>query len=436
MGHTPALQRVERVCAQIAEDPCNSFVVVDRAGAEKAAKASDLRFAERSLLGPLDGETVAIKDNIDTAGLRTTLGSRAYSERVPIADARVVELIRDAGGVIIGKTHLTELCLGTTGRNAWLGDALHPMNPDRYPGGSSSGSAIAVASGFVRFALGTDTGGSIRHPSAACGIVGLKPTFGRVSTSGVPVTYASMDHVGPMAKTVHDAAVLLDVISDLDPAESTAAGLNDSVEGLRVGVLGGDFVDACDDDVRSAFDQAVDVLRGLGCHVGPVMLDVDLAGLDAASDAFGRDFAELHTDLLVGEPDSGGSRTRADQQADEVQMWLRVYSDITDADYEAAQNLQRSVTSLVNEVMAEWDVLVCPSIRVAAGSWDRADTEDRLDRVGNLVLWDITGQPSLTLPCGWSQDGMPLGLLINGRFGEDAVVLRLGAAVEQGLGDM
>lgn len=257
------------------EEGLNAFITVDRYGAMAAARAADERRAAGSTLGPLDGEPVTVKDNLDTAGLRTTFGLGIHRDCVPDTDAYVVRRLGAAGAIIVGKTNMAELACGTVGVNMHCGDVENPLGHDRYPGGSSSGSVGAVAAGLVDHAIGSDRGGSIRHPAAACGIVGLKPTFGRTVNDGVSVCTRSMDHVGPMSISSAHVADLFAAIQT-DEADDPRPRIDTPIIGTRVAVLTGDFLDSCDAEVLAAFEPAPRHLEALGCEIH----ELDLRAID------------------------------------------------------------------------------------------------------------------------------------------------------------
>ncbi len=419
---------VAPVLHAIEQDTNNAFITVDRDGAMAARSASLARRSAGESFGPLDGVPIGIKDCIDTAGLRTTLGSGVFAERVPTADATVVARLREAGAVIVGKTHCTELCCGTTGLNDWFGEARNPHDPTRYPGGSSSGSAIAVASGLVPVALGSDTSCSIRQPAAACGVVGFKPTFGRVPTDGVSVCSRHLDHVGPIARSVTEAIDVLRVIQDSGWDDLRPGPIERSA--LRVGVLQGDVLELATPDVVAAFEAGLEVLEASGWRLGRVDLGIDLDGTDDHANTLCADLMEEYGQALrAADPERIGA---------DLRHWLDLFESVDPVMYAAALDAKSHVTRVVEQAFESWDVLLCPTIRKGAGLLTEASAEDREPRVGNCSLWDMTGQPSLTVPLGSDArltdcNGMPLGLLINAKRGADALALQVGTLVEADL---
>lgn len=376
--------------------------------------------------GALVGVQVGVKDNIDVAGMPTGNGSALFAEASPAErDAEAVAQLRAAGAVIVGKTHMTELACGTDGRNPFLGDAQNPYDPAHHAGGSSSGSAVAVASGLVDVALGSDTGGSIRVPAAACGVVGLKPTFGRVLNDGMSVGAIPLDHIGPIAADVDLARVTLQV---MQRPEWPAADALPPVTALRVGVLGGPFLDDCTNEVLNTFGEALHLIEGLG--VGLYDIDVgdmaiDLRATDDHANVLGRDLFAAFGDRISAAP-SGVVGA-------ELQYWHELYASVTDDMYDAALAEQRRVTVATAEAMRQIDLWVCPSMRAATSTLADVATEEREVRTGNLALFNMTGQPSLTMPFGTAANGLPLGLLITGRWSEDELVLAFAAAIERAI---
>jgi aspartyl-tRNA(Asn)/glutamyl-tRNA(Gln) amidotransferase subunit A len=259
----------------------NAFNLVDAERALSRAEAVDRRRAEGSTLGPLAGVPVALKDNINVRGMRTTASSRILERFVPPYDATVVRHLENAGAIIVGKTNCDEFAMGSSTENSAFGPVRNPWALDRIPGGSSGGSAAAVAARCVPLALGSDTGGSIRQPAAFCGVVGLKPTYGRVSRYGLLAFASSLDQIGPFARTVADAALVLSALSGADPCDATTAdesvpdftrALTGDVKGVRVGVPRAFVSHGVDEDVREAFEGALDALRGAGA----TLVDVEL----------------------------------------------------------------------------------------------------------------------------------------------------------------
>ena len=401
----------------------NAFITLNRDDAFTQARAADARRAAGQVLGPLDGVPVAVKDNLDTAGLRTTFGLGVFSERVPTADAEVVRRLRAAGAIIVGKTNMTELACGTVGVNEHFGDTKHPVVEGLYPGGSSSGSAAIVGGDVVHDAIGTDTGGSIRHPAAVCGRTGLKPTFGRTSNDGVSVCARTMDHVGPICFSAAHAADLLSIIQ-VDGIDDPTSRIGESIDGARVAVLTGEFLDPCDADVVRTFEAAPEIFEGLGAIVGELDLGLDLRAVDdEVANVLGADLLDEYGEMIATAGREAIGR--------ELWDWYSLYEEVDPGARSQAVAEQQRLTRTVSEAMTGLDVVICPTTRTGPRSVPDGQVADRFERVGNLALWDVTGQPSITIPFGHDAAGNDLGLLITGHRGADARVLQIADAFEQ-----
>lgn len=399
----------------------NAFVnVADQDALHQQAAESAERLRQGTPKSPIDGVPVGIKDNVDTKDMVTAYGSGLFADRQPVRDAPVVSRLRQAGALIVGKTNLTELACGTEGRNERFGDVTNPVAPDRYSGGSSSGSAAAIASGMVPLAVGTDTSCSIRNPAASCGVIGLKPTFGRVSTVGVSVCSTRLDHVGPMSRTCDQAAALLSVMQDPGwPDPLVECGL--PLPSLRIGLLGGPFIDGCEPSVLRSLEAAARVLGDLGHRLTEVEFDVDLAETDHHANVLCRDMFELYGSEVAAAP--------AGLVGAEVMQWFDLYRKQSDSAYKAALAFQRETGRRVTRLFDEVDVLVCATMRSGPALVNGTDG-DRSDRAENCSIWDMSGHPSLNVPGQTDIDSPPLGVLLNGRSGADGLLLGLGRAIE------
>lgn len=411
------LHRIDELDSSI-----NAFITVDRDGALAAS-------AQVDSTSPIAGLAVGVKDNLDVAGLSCSYGSELFAGRVPERDGDSITRLRAAGAVIVGKTMLTELACGTTGTNTPWGDTVNPWNHERITGGSSSGSAAAVAAGMVDAAVGSDTSCSIRLPAAHCGIVGLKPTHDRISRDGLSICAGSLDHIGPITRSVRTAAEMLKAMQ-ADGFDDPTAALIQPIEGLRVAVLVGEFLDDCSAPVRAAFEAAVDVLRSQGVELVeldlPASLESDLLSIETAMAALAAEMLDHY----------GADIARFEAEGREIspslRHWFDIYAEITPADRAAATARQKVVRTRVEQMMAQTqiDLLACPTVRITAGPRDSASEAERADRVLNCSLFDVTGQPSLTVPCGFDPDGMPIGLLLTGRLDADGTVLQTGNAYQ------
>jgi aspartyl-tRNA(Asn)/glutamyl-tRNA(Gln) amidotransferase subunit A len=380
----------------------------------------------------LRGIPIAVKDLFDTAGVRTTAGSRFFAGHVPTQDAFVVEQLKQAGAIVMGKTNTHEIALGVTGNNPHYGTARNPWDTTRIPGGSSSGSAIAVTTGMALGALGTDTGGSIRIPASLCGVVGFKPTFGRVSLRGVFPLSWNLDHVGPLTKSVRDAALLLQVISVYDSSDPASIKmltgdylmhLLDPVEGRKIALAVGKFIEAADPEVLESVRQTVKVFEVLGCKVE----EVDVNWLREAALAnkimTQADGAAVHRDRLRENPEMFG---------EDIRRRLEEGANTSSTDYILARRTQAEVKKRFEQFFEMYDFLVTPATPIAAPTVEGHDAVEQAGRLTRFTApFNLTGLPALSLPCGFTKAGLPVGLQIVSRAWGEAKVLNLGYAFEQ-----
>ena len=421
------LGRIERL------DPgFGSFLLVLGDRALEEARAAEAEIAARGPRGPLHGVPVALKDIFDTAGIRTTAGSKILADRVPARDARVVDRLRAAGTVLLGKLAMHEFAYGTTTTNPHRGACRNPWDRAHVPGGSSGGSGAALAAGLAHLSLGTDTGGSIRIPASACGVVGLKPTFGRVSRRGVIPLAWSLDHVGPLARTVEDAALLMNAIAGPDPGDPWCADapagdftrdLERGVRGLTIGVAERCFFEGLEPDVEDAVRAAIALLGREGAR--PVAADVPHV-------------SEAHTALhaiLAAEASAYHApwlRTRAEDYGEDVRRALELGFFIPAVEYVNARRMQQVVREEFVAALREADVLVAPSLPVtppAIGEPMSREPEAAWNRL--MTPANLSGLPAISLPCGLDGAGMPVGLQIIGRPFDEATVLRVARAFER-----
>jgi aspartyl-tRNA(Asn)/glutamyl-tRNA(Gln) amidotransferase subunit A len=420
------LERIERLDGSI-----GSFWTVDSDGALEQARAADSARQDGRQLGALHGLPVALKDNIDTAGLRTTNGAAFFADRVPDTDAEVTRRLREAGAVILGKLAMHELAFGATSQNEHFGACRNPWDPERVPGGSSGGSGAAVAAGLCAAALGTDTGGSVRIPAALNCISAIRPTSGRISIRGVfPITW-TLDTVGPMARSVADLAALLEVLAGYDPGDpfSVAAptepyrdAVGKDVDGLRIGVPRGFFFDDVDEDIVRLVDTAAEVLAAAGASVG----EVDLPGADEAVEAattmIRAEALGIHGPRLAVEPDRFGADAR---------RRLLLGESVTGVQYGEARQQARLWRRRVTTLFGQVDVLLTPSTGTTAPPADAEMIETTRRLVRLTYGWSLAGLPALSIPCGFSDDGLPVGLQLAAAPLQEATVLRAGAAYQQ-----
>ena len=401
------------------------------------AKAADAEIAAGKYRGPLQGLPVAVKDIYWTAGVRTTSGSVVDADFVPSRDATAVRRLREAGAVPIGKTNTVEFAFDPTGRNAHYGMPHNPWALDRMPGGSSSGSAVAVATGMAPLALGTDTGGSVRIPAALCGITGHKPTFGLVGRFGItPLSY-SLDTAGPMARTAEDAAIALNALAGHDPGDpgSIASrtvdytrGLADGVRGMRIGVLSEYVWEVMDPEVEAAFRKAMTVFEELGATVEEISVpEVAWTGPIAAALA-NTEAAVVHGDRILEEGD------RFDPT---VRRRIETGFFVPAATYARAQRARVLLTRRVAAAFDKVDLIAMPTVPMPAPAQASesmvvggVETPVREALLRVTRVFNVTRLPAVSVPCGFSADGLPLALQLGGRAFEDALVLRAAHAYQ------
>jgi len=426
------LERIERL-----DGTLHAFITVCGDAALQAARAAEAALAAGQAIGPLHGVPIGLKDLVDTRGVRTTGGSRILADRVPDEDATVTARLTAAGAIVLGKLNMHEFAYGPEGLNEHYGQTRNPWDAavPRVPGGSSSGSGAAVAAGLVAAALGSDTGGSIRIPASLCGITGLKPTYGRVSRAGVLPLSWSMDHVGPMARSAADCALLLGAMAGYDPADPTTsvlpvpdytAALGRDVKGLRVGRLVGAFVEGLAPELRTALDAAVRQLQDLGAVVDEVTL-AHAADVPAAS------FAIVAPEALAYH--ARWMRTRPQDYQRDVRERLFTGAFISGVHYLRAQQIRALVRAEVEEALARRDVLLAPSTPIATTPLgERETTVDGVRvEVRSALLrftrpFNVSGHPACSVPCGFTRDGFPLGMQLVGRPFDELTVLRVADA--------
>ena len=439
-GETSSLELTRSSLARIEllDELLNAFITVTADEALAQAGQADRELAAGTDRGPLHGIPVAIKDLIDTRGVLTTYGSRYYAGHVPDEDATVIATLRAAGAVSLGKTGLHELAFGTTSVNPFFGAIGNPWRPDHHPGGSSGGSAVAVAAGMAFAALGTDTGCSIRLPAQCCGIVGHKPTYGLVSKAGVMELVPSMDHVGPMTRTVRDAALMLQALAageETDSGDESRApdqqidkALHNLIQRVDAPIAGGVvgvptdyFFEGGDEDVKAIVKKAIGLFEELGASVEPVTLPDCRKAYDEANATFS-EIVDVHREALADDIKAFSEPFRARYSA------MARYSP---AAYAKAQRYRAEFISRMEEVLERVDVLVMPTATVAAAPIAAQPPEHDKERRKNACIFDFTGQPSISVPCGFTNQGLPVGLMICGGRFRDARVLRYAHAFEQ-----
>jgi len=406
----------------------NAFITVLDSEARSRAAAMDAELARGQDRGPLHGIPIAHKDLVKTRGIRTTAGSKLFSNFIPDEDAEVAAKLNDAGAVLVGKTGLHELAYGITSTNPHFGAVHNPWDLNRIPGGSSGGSGAAVAAGLVPFATGTDTGGSIRIPSSFCGTVGLKPTYERVSRRGVFPLGLTLDHIGPMTRTVRDAAIAFNAMA-VHPGFYVPPAHVD-IRGLRIGLPQNYYLDRLDAEVAAAIRTSVQTAAALGARI----VDIRVPDIDAIN-VVGRV-------LLLVEAVSN-LRPYLDRRADfgpDVLALMDQGRLISAIDYADAQRLRRIQLREFSKLWTEVDCIFTPSTPTPAPLIGQttlqigATTEDvRLATTRFMRAINVLGIPSLAMPCGFTTNGLPVGLQILAAPRQEDTVLKIGAALEDAL---
>jgi aspartyl-tRNA(Asn)/glutamyl-tRNA(Gln) amidotransferase subunit A len=411
-------------------------VLADRALTQAARAEAEILNGDYR--GPLHGVPYAAKDLFLTKGIRTTCGSRILSSFVPDHDAAVIERLDRAGAILLGKLNMHEFAFGTTSVNPHFGAVRNPWNYGRVTGGSSGGSAAAVAASFAFLTLGSDTGGSIRIPAALCGVCGFKPTYGRISRYGAYPLAWSMDHIGPFAHRVRDLAVAMNVIAGWDGRDPSSAkvpvpdycgALTGTLDGVRIGIPDALFFEHLDGEVRLGVERALSVFARAGATVRPVSIDLLPDAARAASIIL---FAEASAVL------DKWQRTRPEALGSDVRARLESAGEVKAADYLKALRIRRKVERTFEEVFREIDVLVTPQVPITAPPIEATtvDIGGRVEPVPAALtrftrIFNLTGMPALLVGCGLSSDRLPIALQIVGRPLDDATVLRIGDGFER-----
>ncbi len=417
-----------------------SFITVCAEAALEAARQAEAELIAGRPRGPLHGVPIGLKDLYNTAGVRTTGGSKILADAVPAQDATVVARLKAAGAIVLGKLNMHEFAYGPEGLNAHYGHSRNPWDAraTRIAGGSSSGSGVAVAAGLVPAALGSDTGGSIRIPASLCGITGLKPTYGRASRAGVLPLARSMDHVGPMARTAADCALLLGPMAGYDPADPTTSvlpvpdyrlALTGDIKGLRVGLLRRFFLEAGVPEVRQAVERAVKTLESLGAVV-------DEVELPSVNDVAVASFAIVGAEALAYH--AQWLRTRAADYQPDVAQRLRMGAFVSGLQYVRGQQARALVRAEVDEALARRDVLLAPATPLAAPLLGENETTlgDGPSDVRSALIrltrpFNFSGHPACAVPCGFTAAGLPIGMQLVGRPFDEATVLRAADAYQR-----
>ena len=439
------------------DDTVSAFLTLNEEGARQQAQLLDEKLVKGEATGPLFGMPIGIKDNIVTKNIRTTCASKILENFDPIYDATVVQKLQGAGTVTIGKLNMDEFAMGSSNENSAFKTVRNPWNPEYVPGGSSGGSAAAVAAGEVLFTLGSDTGGSIRQPAAYCGVVGMKPTYGRVSRFGLVAFASSLDQIGPVTNNVEDNAFLLEAICGVDPMDGTSANvdvpkfseaLTGDIKGLRIAVPKEYLGEGVGEEAKNSVLEALKVLESLGATWEEVSLphskyalatyyllssseaSANLARFDGVRYGYRSPNANNLIDMY--------KNTRAEGFGDEVKRRIMLgtfalSSGYYDAYYKKAQQVRTLIKKDFEDVFESYDVIIGPTTPTPAFKVGEK-TDDPLTMYANDILTipvNLAGVPGLSLPCGLSQQGLPLGLQIIGKHFDESTIYRVAHAFEQ-----
>ena len=422
------LQRIDEF-----DDQLKSYATVMAGSAMAAAQEAEREIESGTYRGPLHGVPIAVKDLCFTKGVRTMGAAKVLADHVPSFDGTVITKLEAAGAVLLGKLNLTEGAMG--GYNPEFDIPKNPWNPDRWTGSSSSGSGVATASGLCFGSLGSDTGGSIRFPSAACGIVGIKPTWGRVSRYGVLALAESMDHVGPMTRSVADAGIMLEAIAGFDPNDPTSLpnpvpnmleGIGQGIQGIRIGF----DENYATNDINVELAEAVRAGVGVLADHGAEIVEVQVPDVDEYVSAWP---TLCSTEAVLAHAATYPSRR--DDYGPWFQGWLDMGAEVTGAGYAKANNLRAACTGHFRRVFADIDILVCPSMsapphRVSPEMlYARYDARDpKFQRF--TVPFDYNGAPTLSVPCGMNSEGLPLSIQFVGKHLSEPLLCQVGHAYE------
>ena len=422
------IKRIERLNPKL-----NAFITVTTESALAQAREAEGEIQKGQWRGPLHGIPIALKDLVDTAGVRTTAGSAVFKERVPTADAEITRRLKAAGAVLLGKLNMHEFAYGGSSVISAFGPVRNPWDAEYSPGGSSGGSAAAVAAGMCFGAIGSDTGGSIREPAGYCGIMGLKPTYGRVSTRGVIPLSWSQDHLGPMTRTVRDAALMLQVLAGYDPEDVTSANAPvpdfaaalEHKTSLHLGIPRAYFYEELHPEIQDAMDTGLGILKKLTASQQEIEIPTggEFAGTVLVAEAYA-----YHEKNIAAHPELYQPATLAR---------IRAGAELSASAYIAAHRQLEQVRRATPKIFEGVDILVTPTSPVAPGKISELLGEpDKLRGKELLMLrntrpFNVLGLPTISIPCGFTKNGLPIGMQLTGPLGGEAAVLSLAHAYEQ-----
>ena len=457
-GEITSLQATEAVIKQIkaVEEQVHSYVTLDEEGAMKRAKEVQAQIEAGTLTGPLAGVPAAIKDNMCTKGMRTTCSSKILENFVPTYTAEAVLNLEKAGAVILGKTNMDEFAMGSTTETSAYGVTRNPWNTEHVPGGSSGGSCAAVAANECFYALGSDTGGSIRQPSSFCGVTGIKPTYGTVSRYGLIAYGSSLDQIGPVAKDVSDCAAILEAISSHDLKDSTSmartdcdftSALKDDVKGMKIGIPSSYFGEGLDEEVRAAILKAADILK----EKGAIVETFDLGLVDYAIPAYYViASAEASSNLSRFDGVKYGYRTkeyeglhnmykktRSEGFGPEVKRRIMLGSFVLSSGYYDAYYLKALRTKALikkefDKAFAKYDLILAPASPDTAPKLGASLSDPLKMYLGDIytISVNLAGLPGMTVPCGMDSKGLPIGMQLIGDCFKEKNIIRAGYAFE------
>lgn len=458
-GKTTAVEAMKAVLEQIekTEETYHCYITIDKEKAMQAAKEAQEKIEAGTLTGPLAGVPVAIKDNLCTKGVVTTCASKILENFVPQYDAEAVVKLQEAGAVMIGKTNMDEFAMGSTTETSAYGVTKNPRNPEHVPGGSSGGSAAAVAADECFFALGSDTGGSIRQPASYCGVVGMKPTYGTVSRYGLVAYGSSLDQIGPLCKDVTDCATIMEIIASHDLKDSTSverkdtdftSALVDDVKGMRIGIPKDYFGEGLDPDVKASVLNAVEVLKAKGAIVEEFDLSLveyaiptyyTIAAAEASSNLerfdgvkYGyraKDYEGLHNMY---------KKTRSKGFGPEVKRRIMLGSFVLssgyyDAYYLKALRVKALIKKAFDEAFAKYDVIIGPAAPTTAPKLGSSLSDPIKMYLSDIytISVNLAGLPGMTVPCGTDKNGLPVGMQLIGNCFEEKKLIQTAYTYEQ-----
>lgn len=423
------LKRIEQI------DPTvNAFIKVLAEDARKQAVKLEQEVMDGQVRGPLHGVPIAIKDILETKGHETTAGSRVFESWIPDRDATVVDKLKDAGAIIIGKANLHEFAMGATTENPHYGVCRNPWDLERVPGGSSGGSAVAVATGMCYGAIGTDTAGSIRLPAAICGITGLKPTYGRVSRNGCLPFSWSLDHIGPMTRTVKDAAIMLEAISGYDPLDSSSSSLPIDIQwerglpdlrGIKLAVVREHFFEDLDSELKVVIEQAITDIQAQGAEI----IEIQFEGLSDALQALKliaqSEVLAFHEPIL---------KKHQHLYGEDLQYRFNFGQSISAVQYLSAQRIRSKFIEEVKKKLSGFDALLAPANAkrpFPIGTVPPDQAISNMFNLGRTPFGNIVGFPAMTIPCGFMPGNLPVGLQIIGKPFEEHRILQIADVYER-----